>query len=272
MHSAQNRQYISFEETAMQYDPVKDRFATYVSIFPGFRCLFYKLLDAILLRQAYVKKAINRHFRDGNLFYDAGAGFCQYSDYVLRKYPAAEVFAVDLKTQYLESYAHVADNRFSFHSADLQTYKPQRQYHMAIAIDILEHIEDDLSTLKNFHAALVEGGTLIISTPSDLDEAAKFTEEHVRPGYNKLELEQKLENCGFEALSSRYSYGFWGALSWRLLLKYPLKMYSQSRYSMPLIAVYYLLVFIPARLMMLMDLTGVNNSGTGIIIEARKKH
>jgi hypothetical protein len=41
---------------------------------------------------------------------------------------------------------------------------------------------------------------------------------------------------------------------------------------MPLIAVYYFLVFIPARLMMLMDLAGENHCGTGIIIEARKKH
>ena len=38
---------------------------------------------------------------------------------------------------------------------------------------------------------MADEGILIISTPSDRNEAAKFTEEHIRPGYNKKELEDK---------------------------------------------------------------------------------
>lgn len=256
----------------MHYDPIKDRFATYVAIFPSFRRMFYHILDLLLLRQRYVKRAICKHFTDGSMFYDAGAGFCQYSDFVLQNYPDAKVFASDLKTEYLASYAFSKDcSRFSFQGADLQNFIPSEKYDMAIAIDIMEHIEDDISTLRNFHEALNERGILIISTPSDLDEAAAFTEEHVRPGYNKKELETKLEQCGFHVLSSRYSYGFWGALSWRLLVKTPLLAFEKSKISLLLLPLYYLIVFIPAQLMMLIDSWSENSSGTGIIIEAMKK-
>jgi SAM-dependent methyltransferase len=256
----------------MQYDPIKDRFATYVAIFPTFRKVFYHILDLLLLRQRYVKHAISQHFRDGDSFYDAGAGFCQYSDFVLKRYPRARVLASDLKTSYLESFAAIAGERFSYQSADLQSFVPIDKYQMAIAIDILEHIEDDFSTLKNFHRALSDDGILIISTPSDMDEAAKFTEEHVRPGYNKQELETKLEQSGFRIISSRFSYGFWGALSWRMMLKVPLSLYAKNKFNLLLWPLYYLIIFIPAQLMMQLDRVLNNPRGTGIIIVAGKKN
>jgi SAM-dependent methyltransferase len=270
LRNAQNRQYISFQEPAMHYDPIKDAFARYIAIFPAFRSLFYLALDMLLLRQHYVKRAIHKHFKDGDTFYDAGAGFCQYSAYILKKYPRSKAFAVDLKTDYLDSFARFNKQRFSWQHADLQSFVPEDKFNMAIAIDILEHIEDDVSAIKNLHTALLEGGLLIISTPSDLDEAAKFTAEHVRPGYSKHDLEQKIVKCGFSLLSSEYSYGFWGALSWRLLVKLPLSIFSKSKLSALLWPFYYFVSFIPAQLMMLLDIHIPKAKGTGIIIIARK--
>ncbi|HOT40487.1 MAG TPA: hypothetical protein PKV08_04640, partial [Candidatus Syntrophosphaera thermopropionivorans] len=75
----------------MEYEPLKDRVANLIRIFPSLREKFYCLLDLLLLRQRYVKREINRLFKpeDRFLYYDAGAGFCQYSCYVLKKYPSA---------------------------------------------------------------------------------------------------------------------------------------------------------------------------------------
>lgn len=260
----------------MQYDPIKDRLARFIGIFPWARKLFYVTLDLLLLRQRYVKKALRRHSPvSGNWrFYDAGAGFCQYSWYMLKTFQNCTVFANDLKTDYLSGfalYARIAfPGRFFWQQADLQDFIPKNIYQIITAIDILEHIPNDVAVLRNFHACLNPGGKLIISTPSDTDEAAKFTEEHVRPGYNKDELEEKLKQAGFGIVESIYSYGKWGALAWRLQMKHPLSLLLKSRFFGLLLPFYYLLVLPLAEVLMRLDLAVNNKQGTGIIIVAEK--
>ncbi|MDY0151559.1 MAG: class I SAM-dependent methyltransferase [Candidatus Cloacimonas sp.] len=258
----------------MEYDPIKDRIAAAITLFPTLRKGMYKALDLLLLRQRYVKREISHYFRkqESFRFYDAGAGFCQYSWFVLNNWQNAKVFATDLKTDYLKSFAAFAKaetpGRFSYQSADLQEFTPQNKYQLCIAIDILEHIEDDQSALKHFHTALDSEGILIISTPSDTDEAAKFTSEHVRPGYAKAELEAKLHEAGFELVKSIYTYGMFGSLAWRLLMKYPLQMVNKA--FLPLMLPYYLFVYPISAILMQLDLHMDNKSGTGILVVAQK--
>lgn len=259
----------------MEYEPLKLKLESYVSLFPLLRKGLYRFMDLLLLRQRYVKREIQAHFpKDRKLsVYDAGAGFCQYSDFVLANWPDSYAFATDLMTASLSSYACYTDSyyqgRFSYKSADLAKYHPLKKYDLALAIDILEHIEDDLAVLKNFLAALKPGGYLIISTPSDLDEAARFTAEHVRPGYNKQELEDKLRLAGFDIEKSIYTYGFFGKLSWLLMMKYPLQLISRKKLF--LLPFYYLFAYPVAELLMQADLKCKNKRGTGLLVVARPK-
>ncbi len=258
----------------MEYEPYKNKLESYISLFPVLRKALYWAMDTLLLRQRYVKREISRLFpREKPLsLYDAGAGFCQYSDYVLAHWQGSIAFATDLKTPYLASFACYTDGaypgRFSYRGADLATFHPLKQYDLALAIDILEHIEDDLAVLRNFHQALKPGGFLIISTPSDTDEAARFTAEHVRPGYNKTELENKLRLTGFELDKSLYTYGRFGSLAWKLLMKQPLKLIAKKQFWV--LPLYYLFAYPVAELLMRLDLRIRNNSGTGILVVARK--
>ncbi len=260
----------------MEYDPLKDRAARLIRVWPAARELFYRGLDLLLLRQRYVKRALRGHFSASQQFrhYDAGAGFCQYTWYVLKNFPAAKVFASDLKRDYLEDFARYAKQRFpgrfSWQEADLQTFTPRNSYQLVTAIDILEHIPDDVAVLRNFHSSLASDGILFISTPSDTDAAAKFTSEHVRPGYNKAALEQKLRDCGFSILENIYSYGTWGSLAWRLLMKHPLSLLGKSKVFLAVLPLYYLLLFPLAEVLMRLDLKTNNKTGTGIIIVAQK--
>nr|MDK2850675.1 hypothetical protein [Candidatus Cloacimonadota bacterium] len=254
----------------MKYEPVKDNIFSLIRLFPTLRRIFYFCLDFILLRQRYVKREIKKYFKDGDRFYDAGAGFCQYSDYVLRRYPRAQVFATDLKTDYLQSYASYVGQRFSYQTADLVSFCPKISYNMAIAIDILEHIEDDRAVLRNLHNALKEGGYLIISTPSNLDKAARYAEEHVRPGYNKADLEKKLRDLGFKIVSSKYSYGPFGALAWKLQMKFPLAMLRATKYGAIFLPFWYLILSPLMELLMRLDILVDNKQGNGIIIVANK--
>jgi SAM-dependent methyltransferase len=260
----------------MQYDPIKDILFRAVTRYPYLRKVFFFLLDKLFLRQWYVKKHITRLMAklDKIDFYDAGAGFCQYSDFVLSNYSDSHVLALDLKDDYLKDYAKYADEkfpgRFNWISEDLVTYKPGNIFNLVVAIDILEHIEDDVQAMKNMYLALSAGGKLIISTPSETDEAARFTSEHVRPGYAMKDLIGKLKQTGFEILISEYSYGRWGRISWKLGIKLPLLLVSYSKLLLLLLPIYYLCLYPIIYLLMLVDISSSNKTGNGIIIVAEK--
>ena len=182
----------------MQYDKIKDKFAVIIDKFPVFRKMFYLLLNMLLLRQWYVKREIKKYYlaRNPLRFYDAGAGFGQYSYFILHKFKKVKVRAVDLKTDYMNSFARYAKlvgwQNFTAQQADLAEYTPKESFDLIIAIDILEHIKDDQQVLQNFRKVLDKGGKLIISSPSNFDESAKFTDEHVRHGYSKEDICSKL--------------------------------------------------------------------------------
>ena len=262
----------------MEYEPLKDRILALVNFIPGFRRILYKILDMQLLRQRYVKHYIKKYYNThANMrVYDAGAGYCQYSDFILSQWRNSHVLASDLKLDYLESFALDSavryGARFRYKRADLQVYEPRRNFDLVLAIDILEHVEDDIRVLRIFNNCLCEGGRLIISTPSVWDEASAFTEEHVRPGYDMDDLKSKLQDSGFRVDKTIYTYGYWGHLSWLLLIKYPLLVYTRSKTIGLLLPLYYLIVYPLAWLMMRVDFGTKNLKGTGMLVVAVKEN
>ena len=258
----------------MHYDIIKDKFARLIEIVPAFRKLFYLLLDLLLLRQWYVKKTIRKFFPKNKplRFYDAGAGFGQYSYFILKYFNKAKVHAVDLKTDYMDSFVQYAKlegwQDFTAQQADLVDYVPNDKFDLIVAIDILEHIKDDIQVLKNFRQVLDDGGKLIISSPSTFDESAKFVEEHVRPGYDKDEIISKLENAGFRIISFDFSYGRLGHLAWLLTMKYPMSLLGISKLFFILLPIYYLVFYPVSALFMCIDVRVKNKTGTGVIVVA----
>ncbi|HPR17908.1 MAG TPA: class I SAM-dependent methyltransferase [Candidatus Cloacimonadota bacterium] len=258
----------------MQYDKIKDKFARWIDKVPACRKLFYLALDLLLLRQWYVKRAIKKYFPQEKplRFYDAGAGFGQYSYYILKHFPKAKVHAVDLKTDYMDSFARFAKRvgwqDFCAQQADLTGYIPKDKFDLIIAIDILEHIEEDEEVLRKFRQVLADGGKLIISSPSTFDESAKFVAEHVRPGYDKNEIISKLQNAGFRIVSFDYSYGKFGHLAWLLTMKFPMSLLGISKIFFLLLPVYYLVFYPVSALFMWWDLLMKNRVGTGVIVVA----
>lgn len=261
----------------MHYDPIKDIVEAIMKRFPFVRKLFFLMLDLLFLRQWYVKRAIRKYFPKNQSirFYDAGAGFCQYSDFILSNWIDSKVLALDLKSDYLNEYSKYAlrnyNNRFEKVCEDLVTYTPDKSFNLILAIDILEHIVDDFQVLSNFNQCLDNYGKLIISTPSDKDFAADFVTEHVRSGYNKEDILYKLNQSGFQILSFKYSYGKLGKIAWVLSMKLPMLMLSISKYMVLVLAIYYLCLYPLIYLLMLIDINTDNKSGNGIIIVAEKK-
>ena len=258
----------------MKYDTVKDKFAKLIDVIPLFRKFFYLLLDMLLLRQWYVKREIKRHFSKSKPvnYHDAGAGFCQYSYFILKNWKKSQVHTSDIKTDYINSFEYYAKNNgmqnVSCKQADLTNYVPDGKFDLITAIDIMEHIEDDVQVLKNFRTTLKSGGKLIISSPSNFDESAAFTEEHVRPGYSKEDIVSKLESTGFKIVSFEYSYGKFGKMYWNLALKIPLSLIEKSKLFLFVLPLYYLFFYQISFVFMMLDLKTNNKIGTGILVVA----
>lgn len=219
---------------------------------------------------------------------DAGMGFGQYSWYLANRYKSAEVFGVDVKEEQVEdcNLFFKACNRSnaSFAIADLTKFNAPETYDFILSVDVMEHIEEDVKVFENFYAALKPSGTLLVSTPSDQggsdahdhehehddSEVHGFIDEHVRDGYNIIEIEEKLTKAGFKDINARYAYGAPGKLAWRLSMKYPILMLNATKLSFIILPIYYLLTFWLCLILNKIDVNMNHKSGTGLIVLARK--
>jgi SAM-dependent methyltransferase len=267
----------------MQYDKIKKSLGNTFNSHPLLRIIFYKLLDILLLRSWHIRNEIRRFKRESlqeaNIL-DAGSGFGQYSYFLAKLSGKFSITAVDVKEEQVTDCnaffgkAGLA-GRVKFQIADLTTYTAENSYNLIISIDVMEHIEDDISVFRNFYKNLKSGGWLLISTPSDKGGSdvhdngeSSFIEEHVRDGYNIDDICKKLHNAGFEKIEARYSYGVPGQISWRLSMKYPMLMLGSSKLFFILLPFYYLITFPFCIILNYLDLFLKHASGTGLIVKA----
>ena len=143
----------------------------------------------------------------------------------------------------------------------------------------MEHIQEDIKVFSNFYASLKTGGMLLVSTPSDQGgsdvhdhegDEASFIGEHVRDGYSIKDISEKLSKCGFAKIDARFVYGAPGKLSWKLSMKYPIKMLGVSKLFFIILPFYYLLIYPFCSWMNFADLWGKHKTGTGLVVKAWK--
>lgn len=269
----------------MRYDPVKRSLGKVFNKTPFTRILFYKLLDLLLLRTWHIKKELRKlkNTVDTNArVLDAGSGFGQYSYYLSHLSKTWKILGVDVKKEQVEDcnlfFSKINKaNRVKFQYADLTGFDLENKFELILSVDVMEHIEDDVQVFKNMYRALVPGGTLLISTPSDQggsdvhhEHEGSFIDEHVRDGYSISDIETKLRMAGFSEISSRYSYGKPGMISWKLSMKYPIILLNFSKLFFILLPFYYLVVFPLSLILNYMDVHKFHPSGTGLIVRAKK--
>ncbi|MBM4175829.1 MAG: class I SAM-dependent methyltransferase [Ignavibacteria bacterium] len=269
----------------MHYDPVKNVFASFIRKSPILRKLFYKILDIMFLRSWYVRReillAVEEIKTSDFSVYDAGTGFGQYSYYITKKIPNANIYAIDVKDDYISDCKKFFENHnfqnVSFGIEDLTKINHTDKFDLIICIDVMEHIEEDVKVFQNFYTALKPDGIVIINTPSlfggsdvHAHDEESFIGEHFRDGYSKEDFTQKLESVGFKMRKLDYTYGFWGDKAWRLGIKIPIMLANLSKLLILLLPIYYLVTFPFTLLMMYLDFKSNINIGTGIIISAVK--
>ena len=271
----------------MDYDPIKDYLGRFFNSSPYMQRVFFGLLDLLFLRAWHVKKELRSifgklHGKQPIEVLDAGSGFGQYTYFMARSFPDSKILAVDVKEDYLTTsrtfFGKVGlDSKTTFAYEDLTNLKATGPFDVILSVDVMEHIEDDRAVFRNFERVLTTGGYVIINTPSDLggsdvqgDSDTSFIGEHVRDGYNLDELQAKLKDAGLTTELAKYTYGPFGSLAWRFLIKYPMMLLSKSKGFLLLLPLYYIPVFPIGMVLNALDVRTKNKEGTGVLVVARK--
>lgn len=269
----------------MQYDPIKKNAGKVFNCCKSGRILFYRLLNLLLLRSWYLRKEIKNWARsapENASVLDAGSGFGQYVYFVSRLNSNFTIKGIDIKQEEIDICNRFfrregESSRVIFENADLVAYSEPGLHDLILCVDVLEHIEDDVLVMENLFRSLKKGGMLIISTPSDkggsdVHESGddSFIEEHVRDGYSVEDIENKLQQAGFRRVESMYSYGKPGQLSWKLSMKYPIKLLNLGKVFFLVLPFYYLVTFPFSLLLNMRDIRKKHTSGTGLIVKAIK--
>jgi 2-polyprenyl-3-methyl-5-hydroxy-6-metoxy-1,4-benzoquinol methylase len=269
----------------MQYDPIKRTLGNVFNKSPFLRKIFYRLLDLLLLRSWHIHKEfklfLNTLENKKLEILDAGMGFGQYTYYMAKKLPQSNILAVDVKEEQVEDcnqfFRSIGYKNVKAEVEDLTKYVKEDSFHFVLCVDVMEHIEEDVLVFENICKSLKKGGMLLISTPSDQggsdvdnNDGQSFIEEHVRDGYNIKEIEEKLKRGGFSKVEARYSYGISGNISWRISMKYPIKMLGVSKLFFIVLPLYYLVFYPFAFLFNYLDTNLHHEKGTGLIVKAWK--
>jgi SAM-dependent methyltransferase len=270
----------------MKYEPIKKSLGRFFAGSLFLRKTLYFLLDLLLLRTWHVKKALRkiaRQFPGEASVLDAGSGFGQYTWGMSRMNSRWKIKAIDINREQIDdcniffSRTGLSD-RVSFDTCDLTTLNDLNCYDIILSVDVMEHIEEDILVFKNFYRSLKDGGILLISTPSDKggsdvhgDQEESFIDEHVRDGYSIKDITGKLLLAGFKTVEAVYTYGKPGNISWRLSMKYPIKMLNVSYLFFLLLPFYYLIFFPVSIILNIFDLSLTHKTGTGLLVTARKQ-
>jgi len=104
---------------------------------------------------------------------------------------------------------------------DLRQLGAETTFDQVLAIDVLEHIDDDELAIRQIADALVRGGRLVVSVPTPRYPETfgrRFADRlgHVRDGYWLEDLQPKLTAAGLQVTASRYYTLKWVSRACRL--------------------------------------------------------
>lgn len=168
------------------------------------------------IRAWRVLPIIKKYVTNSQFILDFGSGRGVFTVQIAKQNPQIEVLGVDLieskvaDANFVAESCHLRNCHFEF--VDLFKREFNKPIDAVIAIDVLEHIENDLEITKKIHGILTSGGKFIVHVPHYHRHFFGFTrinfdiEGHVRPGYLLGEIEGLLGNAGFKVLEKGYTY------------------------------------------------------------------
>ena len=292
----------------MEYDPIKLRLAKLLGRKIWLRRLFHVALDLLFLRAWYVRRELKQlkpRIKSGSWLLDAGMGFGQYSDRMLRTFSGTNLVGLEIDRSHLygcERYFRSEHKTARIVLGDVQRSPIlEGKIDFILCVDVMEHIEDDHAAFNEFNRVLKPEGLFIMHTPRIRDNEVKLTDEksaqsdaetnnspdvstgierkgagwqvgeHVRDGYRDDEARERLEAAGFQIVKTVHGYGKAGMTAWTLLQRVPLSFMSFSKLMLLPVALYLIAIFPIALILMWLDFAGGDNpQGGSLLILAQK--
>jgi SAM-dependent methyltransferase len=155
---------------------------------------------------------------------DAGSGPGVFSFELARRFPNSRVLGIDLLSDAVDACKHIAEKikrtNVEFRQAAIEDLTNKNTFDLIVCVDIMEHIEDDLSALSELYEVTAPGGVLVLHVPALYrrypvwKKSLNFdVETHVRTGYEPHEIKEKVKQAGFQIRESGFTYGFWETLA-----------------------------------------------------------
>jgi 2-polyprenyl-3-methyl-5-hydroxy-6-metoxy-1,4-benzoquinol methylase len=185
------------------------------------------------LRAYHVLRALRRTVspRQPLRVLDAGCGRGDMALFLARRNPNWHIVGFELDRTKLENACHAAQRlglrNIEFIAGRLEALPFEDGFDIVLNADVLEHIEDDRSAIRNLCRALRPGGHVIVTSPSvpqrkhlptvrwrEKRIGFEFSQTgHVRTGYSKEDLAEKFSGAGGRVVRSYYTFGFFGTLA-----------------------------------------------------------
>ncbi|MCF7810957.1 class I SAM-dependent methyltransferase [bacterium] len=291
----------------MEYDPIKYSLAGLIGRSKFLRRCFFLTMDVLFLRAWYVRRELKR-LKSGlrgrkTTILDAGMGFGQYSDRMLRMFRNAQLVGLEIDSKHLygsENYFRKVHPSSKIVLGDVQCIPlKERVFDLILTVDVMEHIEDDIATFGEYFRVLMPGGYLMMHTPrivecqaetpdatstsfdfhlteqggSAINDIAQrwSVDEHVRDGYRDSEARERLEKAGFKIIRMVHGYGLPGRIAWNLLQRIPLSLLSKSKLILPIVILHLILALPIGLLMMYIDLAKKDHpKGGSLLVVAQR--
>jgi SAM-dependent methyltransferase len=168
----------------------------YSAFFPGFAEMgathfWYTARNRIILW------ALKRHFPDAPSFFEIGCGPALVLSAVEKQFPAMSLAGSDVFISGL-ALAKKRVARATLYQMDARRIPFHAQFSVLAAFDVLEHIKEDETVLRQMYDAAQPGGGVMITVPQHPFLWGAFDDysHHVRR-YTRPDLVAKLERAGF---------------------------------------------------------------------------
>jgi len=143
---------------------------------------------------------------------DVGGAPGDFSFFLAENYSPQEIVCVDSDGNRLKSAIKIIQKgkypNIKIIHKNIFKFTPQDTYFSIVfCLDIIEHIKNDVAFLKHLYSLLEPHGKLILSFPSKnrrINPVHESAVGHVRDGYDRKEIIEKLNATGFQLKTFRY--------------------------------------------------------------------
>jgi SAM-dependent methyltransferase len=246
--------------------------------------LLYRLMGVAdpshYLRSRYVRRALAA-FAPGapTRILDAGCGRGDYAIYLARRYPRADVLAVDIDAVGVERARDAARRlgiqNLRFAIADLITLELRADFDLVISVDVLEHIRSQQTVLETLARSLRPGGTAIYHVPTVRPRPVLLSrylgglrawaeEEHEADELTAEEFSARVAASGLSLLHRVPTFGRYTGELANSLFALPFADTPRNRVLQAVIAP-------PCRLLALADLAGLDRPRYAVLVVAEQR-